>query len=987
MRYWGMMVLLVVLLATPVARAGGTSVREITLDIPTYPLGTDDKNPPLWALDIYPYSMQTEFSANRVNAQYRAVVLENDYIRVIILPDVGGRIYAAHDKTNNDFDFIYHNHVIKPGLVALRGAWLSGGIEWNFPTRGHTVNTVSPVQYRVLHGDDGSVTCVVGAREWVRRMRWAVSTTVFPDRSYFQNRVLLYNPTLTDNNAYFWANAAVHAWPDTQVTFSPTDYTYAGSRRQPQAWPVHAGQDVSWYKNTPHAFDYFSGTPADYVAAYNHERQCGSVHFASRHDSFGKKFWTWGTARSGLIWEDILTDEDGQYIELQSGRLLTQGDSWIMEPHLQESWDEYWYPIQNMDGFVHGNCEAAINFVAREGQLHVALNVTRPLADATVTVRSGDQELCRETLSIKPGESWRTALDYTGDFESCRLELRDSQDRELLSYSPQREEVPPPELEPEMPTGANASAEELSLAGYYAMKHWNLPRAVTLFERALETDPGLTSALRWLAVIHYKNGQFREALQCADQALRRNDDDYMARYYRALSRIALGISQRVDEDLDLVGRRAAYRHIAPFVQASVAIAAGDSSRAHERLECALRENPGDLKTRVMLACLERHQGQVDQALRRVDEVLAIDPLDSLAAFEKFFLGATQPDTLGVLRNDPQYYLEVACDYLQMNLVRDAAAVLEQYRGQPGAAPHPLVCFYQGYLADRSGDADRAKAHYAEGIELAPDYVFPFRTESLAVLETGLRYCPNDWKLQYYLGTLLTAKLQWQEGLKYFVAAREQQPPCPVLYRNLGEIYWHKLNDHAKAQVEYEVARALDPHDSAYYLALDRLYELQDKHPQRDRLFRQASAGVQADFRVLLTRAAYHTTVGQYDEALEILQGHTFHPWEGWTGARDLYEKTLRARVKRSLEREDYEAAISDLQLAMQWPENLGTGRPQTPDHSWEHCQLGLCYKAMGKTDLAQEQFTKVLESPAPPDAAVRTQAEQELELLRSGKSP
>ena len=178
MRYWGMMVLLVVLLATPVARAGGTSVREITLDIPTYPLGTDDKNPPLWALDIYPYSMQTEFSANRVNAQYRAVVLENDYIRVIILPDVGGRIYAAHDKTNNDFDFIYHNHVIKPGLVALRGAWLSGGIEWNFPTRGHTVNTVSPVQYRVLHGDDGSVTCVVGAREWVRRMRWAVSVVL-----------------------------------------------------------------------------------------------------------------------------------------------------------------------------------------------------------------------------------------------------------------------------------------------------------------------------------------------------------------------------------------------------------------------------------------------------------------------------------------------------------------------------------------------------------------------------------------------------------------------------------------------------------------------------------------------------------------------------------------------------------------------------------------------------------------------------------------
>ncbi|NLF71840.1 MAG: DUF5107 domain-containing protein [Candidatus Anammoximicrobium sp.] len=983
MRLAATLILLGGTLVPVLARADTVSIRETTLEIPTYLLGPEDKNPPLWNLNVYPYPMQTDITRNQAVQSYRAVVLENDYIRVVILPDVGGRIYAAHDKTNGDFDFIYHNHVIKPGLVALRGAWLSGGIEWNFPTRGHTVHTYSPVQYQILRGDDGSVTCVVGVREWVRRMKWAVATTVYPDRSYFQNRILLYNPTLTDNNGYFWANAAVHAWPDTEVIFPPAEYTYAGRRRNPQPWPNYQGQHLGWYRNTPHAFDYFCGTPADFVAAYNHERQSGSVHFASRHDSFGKKFWTWGVARSGLIWEDILTDQDGQYIELQSGRLLTQGDSWIFEPHLQESWDEYWYPIKNLDGFVKGSPEAAVNVAVRDQKLLVALNVTRPLHDATVRVLAGGKEIHRETLSLTPRDSWRREIPFTAGQEACQVALLDSQRNEILSYSPRhdKDKVPPPELEPEMPTDDAATAEQLCLAGYSTMKHWNLPGAVELFNRALEKDPGFTPALRWLAIVHYKTGRFQEAQRLADLALRRNDDDHTARYYRALSRLALGSSDRVEDDLDLVGRRAAYRHIAPFVQASLAVAAGDFRRAEERLRRALRENPGDLKARVMLACVGRRQGRAEEAIRMVDEVLASDPLDSLALLEKVFLGAAKPASLAVLRNDPQTYLEVACDYLQMNLHQDAAAVLEQYGRQPGAVPHPFVCFYQGFLADRAGKPAAAKTHYAQGAALSPDYVFPFRTESLAVLETGLRHLPGDWKLQYYLGTLLTAKLQWREGLEQLLAARQAKPEYPVLYRNLGEIYWHQLNDYARAQAEYEKAHALEPNDSAYHLALDRLYGLQGDQAKRDRLFQGASPKVKADFQVLLARAAYHTDVGQYDAALDILQRHTFHPWEGWTGARELYVRTLRLRVERALERGDHDKAVADLRLAMEWPENLGTGRPHNPDHSWEHYKLGVCYQALGKAELAKQHLTKSLQEPAAKDAPWRADAEKKLKAL------
>jgi tetratricopeptide (TPR) repeat protein len=960
----------------PVLAAGAT-IRETTLEIPTYQVGPEDKNPPLWNGNVYPYPMQTDIGRNKADRTYRAVVLENDYLRVIVLPDFGGRIYAAHDKTNEDFDFVYRNHVIKPGLVALRGAWLSGGIEWNFPTRGHTVNTCSPVPYKMLHNDDGSVTCAVGTLEWVRRMKWTVQITVFPDRSCFQNRILLSNPTLTHNNAYFWANAAVHAWDDTKVSFSPTEYTYAGRRRDPQPWPIYEGRDLGWYKNTLRAFDYFSGTPADFVAAYNHQRDCGSVLFASRDQSFGKKFWTWGTARSGLIWENILTDADGQYIELQSGRLLTQGDSWLFDPHLQESWQETWFPIKQMDGFASANQDAAVNFAARQGKLLMALNVTRPFPEATVSVATAGGEIFHEGANLRPGESWRREINAPPDPQACRLVVRDSRGKEIIAYSPKAEKSPPPELEPEMPSGESASAEELCLAGYYAMKHWNEPQAVELFRRSLEKDPGFSPALRWLAAIDYKTGRFAEAARKADQALRRNEDDLMARYYRALSRIALGQSERVEEDLDLLGRRAAFRHVVPYVQASRAIAAGELPRAAALLGRALHENPDDLKAKTALACVLRHEGRADEAAPMLNEVLRADPLNSLAAMEKVLLGAGD-EQLAVYGDDPQYYLEAACDYLQMNLADDAAAVLALRQSRRPAAPHPMVCLYRGYLADLSGNREEALRHYTEGAELPVDYVFPFRTETLAVLETGLKLLPDNWRLHYWLGTLLVAKQRWEEGLEHLLAAERQQPPCAVLYRNLGEIYWQKTQDLGKAKAAYERALACDPNDPAYYLALDRLYALTGDRAGQETLFQKAPRGVQNDYRVLLARAEYFADTGKCDQALQILVAHAFHPWEGWTGARQLYERTLHLLADQASERGDHRAAIEYLQRALQWPENLGTGRPQNPDHSREHYRLGVCYKALGEAELARQHFTAAAESPAPADSPWRLKARGEL---------
>ncbi|MBL7083133.1 MAG: DUF5107 domain-containing protein [Candidatus Aminicenantes bacterium] len=946
-----------VILLLSLSVSGEVIVKEIEKKIPTYYIGPDDPSPSLWNLRIYPYPMQTDITRKKVMEKYRVVVMENDYIKLLILPDVGGRILAALDKTNNDFDFIYHNHVIKPGLVALRGAWLSGGIEWNFPTLGHTVNTFSPVKYKILKNSDGSVTCVVGTEEWVRRMKWEVFIDLFPDKSFFKTRIKLFNRTLTHNNSYFWVNAATHAWKNTRVVFPPAEYTYAGGRRNPRPWPVYNGKDVSWYKNTPSAHDYFCGTPGDYNGAYNYERENGTAHYASRFESPGKKFWTWGTARSGGIWEDLLTDEDGQYIEVQAGRLLTQGDTWIFEPHLMEQWDEWWYPVKKMHGFVKANPDAAVNFELRDEEIFIALNTTRTFKDAEIKVYCGKDKIFSEKLDVSPLGFYRKEISLKDKSREYTLKFLDKDGREIIDYTTEKPDVLSPELQPDFSREKKNSAEAIFLQGYYSLKHWNAEGAIFSFKKALEVDSEFTPAMKWLGILYYKTGKTKEALVLFENVLKRNEDDHTARYYRALSKVRLGIRDHIWEDLYMVSRRAAYRHVAPYVLAALALEQQDYRKGRELLKAAIRNNPDDIKAKVLLVAVERHLDNKKEAEAIFKTVLEENPIDSLALIEKKLLFGKSE--LEVLRADPEYYLEAAADYSEMNLIDDAIRVLKFYCENSSTKEYPVVYYYLGFFNDKLGLNKEAEKYFKKASACRPDFVFPFRVETENVLKLALKYSPSDWKVHYYLGNLLTTKLRWKEGFECFKKAAEFSPEFPVLYRNLGEIYWKKIKDYEKAEKMYKKAVSFSSENFRLYVALDELYAINKKHSERWNLYREAPQKIKENFNYVLQRAQYYVDTEKYTKALEILRTHTFLPWEGWTGAREVLVLALLRRAYSYIEKGKYKNAIKDINAAMEYPENLGTGRPPDPVFAREYYVIGLSYEKMGDKKLAEKYYNKV----------------------------
>jgi len=939
---------------------GQVDVEETWIEIPTYYLGPDDPNPPLWNEKVYPYPMQTDLGDGIEAKKHRVIIMENKYLKILILPDLGGRILTALDKTNDDFDFIYYNHVIKPGLIALRGAWISGGIEWNFPTLGHTVDTFSPVNYKIIRNSDGSATCVVGSEEWVRRMKWEVFITLPADKSRFRTTARLYNRTLTHNNGYFWSNAAAHAWDDTRVTFPPTSYTYFGKRRNPLDWPIRDGVDVSWYVNTARSSDFFCGAPGDYHGSYNYERDNGTVHCANAYESPGKKFWTWGNSPRGKLWETLLTDSDGQYIELQGGRLLTQGDTWIFEPHLVEQFDEYWYPIKGMKGFVKANPDAALNLQVRDGMIFFAVNTTRDLSGGRIVLSGDGAELLSRQVDLSPEKGFAEEIPDSFNAATYQLRLFDSGGAEVISYSTAKPDIPSPELQPDIYSDPSESAEADFLRGYYSLKDWNRERAVHFFEKALEKDPGFTLAHTWLGITLFKTGRVEKALGHFNKSLARNEDDYTARYYRALCKLRLGMTERTEEDLHKVSRRAAYRHIAPYLLAGIEIGKGDFEKAAGLLAFSLKANPDDLLAKVMLAVVSNALGEPGAADKLLGEVLAADPINSPALIATRLISGKAD--LDILRGDPQAYLETSILFAQMNLFEQSVGALTLYDSLADSKPHPLVFYYLWYYKEKLGDIDAAESNYERALACDPDYIFPFRTETESVLKQVLDRRPDDWKAHYYLGNLLSANLRWREGLGHFEQAAQQKPAFSVLYRNLGQIYWKKLKDLERAQKMYQLAIGFSPDDYRLYVDLDELYFLSGSAIDRDELHRNVPEKVRSKVPYILALAQYLMDCGCYAKALDTLGTATFKPWEGDRGLpRRVYLISLLSSADKHLNAGDYKAAVALIRKAMEYPENLGTERPIAPVFTREYFLLGQSHRLAGEDSKAKEYFEKATE--------------------------
>jgi len=900
---------------------------------------------------IYPDTLNNNLTNRKAQQTYHLVYLENELIRIAIAPQIGGRLFSALDKTDN-FDFVYRQHVIKPALIGLRGAWISGGIEWNIPHH-HRASTSTPVQYTTQENADGSRTVWVGELEIRHRMAWAVGCTLRPGSSVLECTVRILNRTPLQHSMLFWANVAVSVNPDYQVIFPPsTQFVTYHLKRQFTTWPlatgpyngvVWNGEDASWYRNHPAATSMFAwNCPDDFFAGYDHARQAGTMSIADHHLVPGKKFWTWGNSPHGRMWDNILTDDDGPYIELMTGAYSdNQPDYSWMQPFETRSFNMFWYPFRGIGGVKNANLEAAVNLEAKGGAAQVGFHTTSAHQHARARLAAGGRTILDEEISIDPGRPYarRVALPAGAGETGLRASLQDG-GRELVAYSPvwpAPEAMPEPVTPPEPPRDI-ATGEELDLAGQRISQfHDPLHDPVAYWEEALRRDPGDTEAHLNLGLTDMQQARFAEAEGHFRAALARLTEKYTSPkdteplYYLGVALKAQGKSDEAFDAFYAASWSQGWRAPCYFSLAEISAARGNFPEALDLVDRSLDANALNARAYGLKAAVLRHLGRGVEARSVVDLALSkTDPLDVRLMAERW-LASKDAQSAGPLFSAMNGFVataqEIASEYGNAGLWRDGLDVLSAAAGEQGPAGRsPIVLYYLGDFAERLGLADQAAGYRREAARQSPDYVFPFQFELIPILRRAMEADPGDAHAPYYLGNLL---FDWQpaEALALWEKSSALDSSFPVVWRNLAIGLRHTGGDAAQARAIACLEKAVSLSDAypSHLVELDGLYAEAGEPVARRLALLEQHRGILADNDEGLARLiGLETAAGKAGDAIRLLQGHLFNIWEGVTrfDTGDLWVGAHLARGRAELASGRAREALADFQAALEFPPNL-----------------------------------------------------------------
>ena len=939
-------------------------IREEQLELLTYAWGPPDPNPPFqregtWS--IYPYPLLDDIREEARPSSYRSLVVENEYLRVVVLPELGGRIFSAAFKPTGQ-ELFYRNNVVKPGLIALRGAWISGGVEWNFP-RGHTVTTVSPVDACMVQESDGAATIWVGNIEQVYRMFWAVGIRLRPGSCAIETEIHLTNRTGLPHPYCFWANAAVAARDDMRLI-------YPGSRVRTWGgtydWPVHEGRDLARYTAFSHSNDVFLlDSLEDFFGVFYEEQDFGLVHVADVHQVSGKKFFTWGTAEHGKVWSAALSDSDGPYCEVQSGRFADQQTWRMMPPHQGEGWLEWWYPVRGAGGLAWANKEAAVHMQRRGASVECAAMVTRPQSGVRALVLAGGRVLRELAADLAPDRPLRAVALVSANAGPATLVLRDADGRELIRYT--EAQRPRTITLCEEPKEGDSTVGELLRKAVRAEERAEQDTAWELYERVLILDPACDEAALALG---------RLAIECKPkQAIARLQGVAVARpesaeaaYYLGLALARAGRASEAEIEFWRAAHSPEFAHAAQVQLGLMAMKRGEWLAAAVRLNDSLRVGAADARTWALLAAANRKIGRLAEARQYLGFAQSKLPFDHLVWAEVHFcVSALKRPRLAaralreladLMPPQPDAWLELSLDYASAGLWEEVTQLLTWAAERVEAVGQsPLVHYLLGCSRSRLGLHDAATAARISASSLSPELAFAHHWEMENVLREALEHNPGDARPHYYLGELLYSQGRKEEALEEWQAAVEGGDDLAVLRRNLAMAYQQVKGDPAKAEEELRKAVALNPADPRLYLELNEVLGRRAAAPQvRLAALDAAPEVVLRRGSIAAQQAVCCLELEQWDRAIELLATHTFHRWELEFRMRTIYVDAYLGRGIARFDSGEIAAARADFETALEYPMNLRIGRPPQPADARAHwCAAAAC-EAQGDMTAARAHW-------------------------------
>ncbi|MDQ5929226.1 MAG: hypothetical protein QG594_1004, partial [Bacteroidota bacterium] len=964
--------------------------------IPTYEIGKAEKNPIFLEKRVYqgssgvvyPYPVVEKIEDEKKDKIYKAVYLENEYIKVMILPELGGRVQMAYDKIKQRH-FIYYNQVIKPALVGLTGPWISGGIEFNWPQH-HRPSTFLPVDHTIENNPDGSITVWVSENEKMFHQKGMAGFTLHPGKAYLEIKGKLYNPTPVPQTFLWWANPAVAVNEHYQSVFPPDVHAvFDHGKRDVSTFPIatgtyykvdySAGVDISNYKNIPVPTSYMAiNSDFNFVGGYENDTKAGVLHVANHHISPGKKQWTWGNGDFGKAWDRNLTDKDGPYIELMAGVYTdNQPDFSWMQPYEEKTFTQYFLPYRELGVVKNASKDLLLNLDIENNKAVVKIFATSLQKNARIVLEG----FLDETIDLSPEKVYKRKI-LVGNLELIDLKLTvySENGQELLSIKAEEQEAKetPEAAKPAFSPEETPTCEQLYLTGLHLEQYRHATYTATdYYLEALKRDPSDVRNNNAMGLWLLRKGKFAESekyFQAAiDTQLQRNPNPYDGepRYNLGLAQQYQGKNKDAYNAFYKSCWNAAMQDAGYFGCAQISCIQNNLTDALYEIEKSLVRNWHNHKARALKTAILRKLNNQQEALLLIKESLKIDLFNFGCHFE-YFLIMKEPSVLDemhkLMRGEIHNYEIVALDYIAAGMYDEAILLLEE--GIKVCPTTPMTYYYMGWALQLANK--EAQVVFEKAANHAPDYCFPNRLEAIEALKMAQKINPTDAKAPYYLGNLWFDKRQYTEAIACWEKSVALDATFPTVFRNLSLAYFNKSQQEEKAVEYLEKAFLLDTSDSRILMELDQLYKRLCK-PHTDRLAfleKHYNLVAQRD-DVYLEYATLCNQLGDYTKAIALIDNRIFHPWEGGEGKVPAQYQLARVELaKQLLAKKEFDTALKLLNECLEYPHNLGEGKLDGAQENDFHYWLGCAYQGLNQIDEAKKYWHLAKDGNTEPAAAI-----------------
>ncbi len=963
---------------------------EGELELPSYQLNAPEKAPIFecdWSYQrarrsVYPYALNDNMTLNRKNQKFKALYLENEYVKLCVLPEIGGRLFYAIDKTNG-YDIFYHQDVIKPANVGMTGAWISGGVEWNV-FHHHRSTSHMPSDYRIESSPDGSKTIWVGETERRHRMSWAIGMTLHPKKSYMEITGRLINSTHNNNSMLYWSNVSTHVDENYQIIFPQnTEFGTFHCKNSFCHWPITKeaftnveeykfGVNASWWKDHPSGNSIFvHDLKDDFIAGYDHGKKAGTMLVGNHHIVKGGKFWSWGP-NSGWPTK-ILTDTAGHYIELMQGAYSdNQPDYNWSYPYETKSFKKFWYGIRDIKGVKKGSKTIALNMeLEKDGKVFLGVNATEALKDVKIILLNNGKSVFEKTFDIAPNAPFVETVSIDGKYKESDFTtiVKSSDGKTLLEYTPvvidPTKPLPPIVDRPKLPKDI-PNNEECFLVGMRNLQFHNpYIKPTDYFLEVLKRDSGDTRANTQMGVYWRLRGDNSKAEKYLRKAMERQMKDYTRpKDCEATYNLGLLLKDegRIDSAVEMLYRATwnyPFNSAANFQLAQIYSTQGNYEMALDRLQEALTFNANNIPALNLKATILRKLGKKEDAITTIARVLKISPVNSYAMREKQIAQGGNDFSI-LMRDEVESYIELALKYMHNGFDSDAVELLKYIDTKQ---EYPTVKMWLGYFSEKSGETSEAKSLYKKALKLPVDYCNPFRLETLKLLRRIEKLYPNNDVVHYYLGNILYDKQQLA-GMEEWKKCLEINDDYTMAWRNLGYAHWKHTKNFAEAAKCYAKAIELDNQQPLFFEEFDQVLEAMGADvKKRYEILKNNHDICVKRYYPLANEVITGTFVGDFDYVLKLLKECYFPTREGVANFHDVYVDALLLAGKAKLNSGKLEEALKLYNEAFKFPDNhqvfvFDTRRPRDAQIYYF---IANAYEKSGNQSKAIENYKKATE--------------------------